>query len=201
VLPTVAIVALAAGLGLLLLAYLGVPALAKHTPGRLALLVGVLVIPFLLSAGHLTFGFQESSQTRFCLSCHEMQAHGQSLFVDDKHALAAVHYQNREIDRDTICYSCHKDYAMFGDAKAKLNGLRHVWAHYVAGVPKKLELYQPYSNGNCLHCHDDARKFREQPAHAPVMDAITAGTTSCLTCHRVAHDLKKVEERQLWLAK
>jgi cytochrome c-type protein NapC len=201
VLPTVAIVALAAGLGLLLLAYFGVPALAKHTPGRLALLVGVLVIPLLLSAGHLSFGVQESSTTRFCLSCHEMQGHGQSLFVDDKHALAAVHYQNRLVERETICYSCHKDYALFGDAKAKLNGLRHVWAHYVAGVPKKLELYKPYANANCLHCHDDARKFREQPAHAPVMEPITTGSMSCLSCHRVAHDLKKVEERQLWQAK
>ena len=63
-----------------------------------------------------------------------MQRHGKSLFADNKQALAAVHYQNREVDRDTVCYSCHKDYALFGDVTAKMNGLRHVWAHYVAGV-------------------------------------------------------------------
>jgi cytochrome c-type protein NapC len=200
VLPTTAIVALAAGLLLVILSYAGVPALAKYRPGRLALLVGIFVIPLLLSVGHISFGFQESSTTRFCLSCHEMQGHGQSLFVDDKHALAAVHYQNRLVERDTICYSCHKDYALFGDVRAKMNGLRHVWAHYVAGVPQKLALYEPYRNANCLHCHDDARRFREQPAHAPVMDAITTGTTSCLACHQVAHDMKKVEARDLWQA-
>ena len=54
-----------------------------------------------------------------------------------RQALTAVHYQNRLVDRETVCYSCHKDYAMFGDVKAKLNGLRHVWAHYIAGVPQK----------------------------------------------------------------
>ena len=73
---------------------------------------------------------------------------------------------------------------MFGDVTAKLNGLRHVWAHYVAGVPEKIALYKPYPNSNCLHCHDDARRFVEGVAHRPVLDALYAGTTSCLTCHR-----------------
>jgi cytochrome c-type protein NapC len=200
VLPIPIIVALAAGVLLLTLSYFGLPALAKHRAGRVALLAGVVVLPLLLSAGHLSFGFTESSQTHFCLSCHEMQLHGQSLFVDDKHALAAVHYQNRFVERETVCYSCHKDYAMFGDVRAKLNGLRHVWAHYVSGVPTKLTLYEPYANSNCLHCHDDARRFREQPAHAPVMESITTGSMSCLTCHRVAHDMTKVAARDLWQA-
>ena len=96
-----------------------------------------------------------------------MQRHGKSLFVDNRQALAAVHYQNRLVDRETVCYSCHKDYAMFGDVTAKLNGLRHVWAHYIAGVPKKIELYKPYPNSNCLHCHDDARRFVEGSPHQP----------------------------------
>ena len=199
-LPLVIVIALAVGLVVVALAFFGGPTLAKATAGRIALLVGIVELPLLLSIGNLSFGFHESSQTRFCLSCHEMQRHGQSLFVDDKHALAAAHYQNRLIDRETVCYSCHKDYALFGDARAKLNGLRHVWAHYVAGVPEKIKLYQPYSSSNCLHCHDDARRFREQPAHQPVIDALTSGSVSCLSCHQVAHDMAKVEARQLWQA-
>ena len=200
-LPLPIVIALAVGVAVLALSYFGVPALTKARAGRLALLVGVVVLPLLLSVGNLSYGFHESSQTTFCLSCHEMQRHGQSLFVDDKHALAAAHYQNRLIDRETVCYSCHKDYALFGDARAKLNGLRHVWAHYVAGVPEKLALYKPYSSANCLHCHDDARRFREQPAHVPVMEQLTSGGLACLSCHRVAHDMAKVEARELWQAR
>jgi cytochrome c-type protein NapC len=199
-LPAQLIVALIAGLVVVALAASGARALTGHTVGRVALLVGLVALPILLTAGNISYGVAESSTTKFCLSCHEMQRHGKSMFVDDRQALAAVHYQNRLVDRETVCYSCHKDYAMFGDVTAKLNGLRHVWAHYVKGVPEKIELYKPYPNSNCLHCHDDARRFIENPVHRPVFDALHAGTTSCLSCHRIAHDMAKVDAGQLWLA-
>ena len=200
-LPTPIIVALAAGVAIAALLLLGAGTLAAQRVGRLVLLVGLVALPVLLSAGNVSYGVAESSQTRFCLSCHEMQRHGKSLFADDKQALAAVHYQNRLVERDTTCYSCHKDYALFGDVKAKLNGLRHVWAHYVAGVPEKITLYQPFPNANCLHCHDDARRFLEKPAHQPVMEAVQTGTMSCLSCHRVAHDMNKVDANAFWQAR
>lgn len=199
-LPTFIVVALGVGVAIAGLLLVGAKTLAAQRTGRVVLLVGLVAIPALLSAGSLSYGVAASSQTRFCLSCHEMQRHGKSLFVDDRQALAAVHYQNRLVERDSTCYSCHKDYGPFGDFKAKLNGLRHVWAHYVTGVPEKLALYRPYPNANCLHCHDDARRFRENPVHRPVLEAVQAGSLSCLGCHRVAHDMAKVDARSLWLA-
>ncbi len=199
-LPLPAIIALTVGIAIVALLFFGAGILAGQTVGRIVLLVGLLALPVLLSAGNISYGFHQSSTTTFCLSCHEMKAHGKSLFVDNRQALAAVHYQNRFVDRETVCYSCHKDYAMFGDVTAKLNGLRHVWAHYIAGVPKKIELYKPYPNSNCLHCHDDMRRFVEAPAHKPVLGALYAGTTSCLSCHRVAHDMAKVDAGDFWQA-
>jgi len=199
-LPSPLIVALVVGLGIVALAAFGAGALDGHTVGRVVLLVAIVVLPLLLTVGNLSYGVSESSSTRFCLSCHEMQRHGRSLFADNRQALAAVHYQSRLVDRQTACYSCHKDYAMFGDVTAKLSGLRHVWAHYVSGVPAKLELYHPYPNSNCLHCHDDSRRFAEGAAHRPVLAALYAGTTSCLSCHRVAHDMAKVDAGELWQA-
>jgi cytochrome c-type protein NapC len=199
-LPVPIIVALVAGLGVIVLLLLGAGTLSANTVGRLVLLVGLVALPLLLSAGNISYGVRESSTTRFCLSCHEMQRHGKSLFADNRQALAAVHYQGRLVDREVVCYSCHKDYAMFGDVTAKLNGLRHVWAHYVAGVPAKIELYHPYPNSNCLHCHDDARRFVEGVAHRPILNDLHAGKTSCLSCHRVAHDMTKVDAGELWQA-
>ena len=199
-LPAQLVIALVAGLGIIALLFYGAGALEGRTAGRLVLLVGLVALPLLLSAGNMSYGVIESSSTRFCLSCHEMQRYGQSLFADNKHALAAAHYQNRLVDRETICYSCHKDYALFGDVTAKMNGLRHVWAHYVAGVPDKIELYKPYPNSNCLHCHDDARRFVDGVAHRPILPALQAGTTSCLSCHRIAHDMAKVDADELWQA-
>jgi cytochrome c-type protein NapC len=199
-LPPFVIVALAFGAVVAGLLLLGAGTLAASRAGRIVLLVGLVALPVMLSAGNLSYGVHESSTTRFCLSCHEMQRHGKSLFVDDRHALAAVHYQNRFVDREAICYSCHKDYAMFGDVKAKLNGLRHVWVHYFRPIPARIELYQPYPNKNCLHCHDDARPFAEAPSHRPVMEALYAGSMSCLACHRVVHDLAKVDAQTFWQA-
>jgi cytochrome c-type protein NapC len=201
VLPTFVIAALLAGLAIVALLYFGAGALSQHRWGRLALLIGIVALPLLVSAGSVSSGVRESSRTRFCLSCHEMQRYGMSLFADNRTALAAAHYQNRLVERDSTCYSCHTDYAMFGDVKAKLNGLRHVWVHYFKKVPEKISLYQPYPSSNCLHCHEDARRFVEAASHRPILGALYDGSTSCLGCHNVAHDMKAVEAHQLWQAK
>jgi cytochrome c-type protein NapC len=201
VLPTYIVVALTVGLAVVGLLYFGAASVAGSRWGRVALLVGVVALPLLLSAGTVSYGLRKSTETSFCLSCHEMQQYGTSLFADNRAALSAVHYQNRLIDRGSTCYSCHADYAMFGDIKAKLNGLRHVWVHYFAKPPDKIALYQPYPSANCLHCHDDARRFLEGPAHQPVLDIIYQGKVSCLDCHNLAHDLKAREAHKLWQAR
>ena len=193
--------ALLVALFVAVLGLVGFRHLAGARWGRIALLVAAALLPLAVSLGNLRQGVAESSRTRFCLRCHEMQDHGRSLFVDDRHAVAAVHYQNRLVDRDTACYSCHTDYALFGDVKAKLNGLRHVWVHYLGKVPDRFALYQPYPNRNCLHCHEDARRFIEAVPHRPVLGKLASGETSCLACHRVAHNLDKARGGALWQAR
>lgn len=184
---------LVAALGLV-----GFRQLARSVWGRVALLVAAALLPVSVSLAGLRGGVTESSRTRFCLGCHEMQNHGRSLFVENPKALAAVHYQNRLVDRDTACYSCHTDYAMFGDIKAKLSGLRHVSVHYFGTIPDRFALYKPYSNNNCLHCHEDGRRFIEAVPHQPIMAKLQSGETSCLGCHNVAHDMEKVKGEMLW---
>lgn len=174
--------------------------LVRRTGGRLLLLAAAVLIPVALSGGGVLAGVKRSSETDFCISCHEMQPYGRSLFVDNPSSLAAVHYQKRLITRDQTCYACHTDYAMFGDVKAKMNGLKHVWVHYVTGVPEKIELYQPYPNYNCLHCHDDARGYLEVLDHQENKAALASGKTSCLSCHDVGHDLDGAAKGPFWQA-
>jgi cytochrome c-type protein NapC len=183
------------------LGLVGFRRLAGATWGRLALLVAAGLLPVSVSLANLGTGVAESSRTRFCLKCHEMGDHGRSLFADERRALAAVHYQNRFVDRDTACFSCHTDYALFGDVKAKLNGLHHVWVHYFKTVPATFKLYEPYPNHNCLHCHEDARRFLENVPHQPIMAKLESGEISCLSCHNMAHDMAKVKEGLLWQGK
>jgi len=174
--------------------------LIAHRGGRWLLFFGLGITPLLLSGAGLTLGMHESTRTSFCMGCHEMEPYAKSLFVDNPGALSAMHYQRRLIDRDSTCFSCHTDYAMFGDAKAKLNGLRHVWVHYFGAVPAagKISLYQPYPNHNCLHCHDDSRTFLEKPVHLEQRAALQRGEVSCLTCHTVVHDLEAAKTGPFW---
>jgi cytochrome c-type protein NapC len=172
--------------------------LTSHRLGRLVLLGGLALVPLVVTGGGVAAGMHESSRTQFCMSCHEMEPYGKSLFVDNPSSLAAVHYQKRLINRDSTCYSCHTDYALFGNSKAKLNGLRHVWVHYFGTVPAKPKLYQPYPNYNCLHCHDDSRAYLEKGPHQQHRAELQAGTRSCLSCHAVAHDLEGVQAGHFW---
>jgi cytochrome c-type protein NapC len=193
------IVILVAVVGCVLILAAAAGHLSAHRLGRLVLLGGLAVIPLALTGSGVAVGVRQSSQTEFCLSCHEMEPYGKSLFVNNPDSLVAAHYQQRLIERDSTCFSCHTDYALFGDAKAKLNGLRHVWVHYFGTMPEKLQLYQPYPNYNCLHCHDDARGFLEVDVHRESQAQLQSGAKSCLSCHDLAHDLEGVKANNYWV--
>lgn len=171
--------------------------LAARLAGLLALVLGGVVLPGLAVVGSAGHAYTASSSTEFCLQCHEMRDHGKSLFVADGGSLAAVHYQKRLIDREHTCFECHTDYAMFGDVKAKMNGLRHVWVHFLGDVPATFELYEPYPNYNCLHCHEDARSYLEAAGHRGRFDEMASGELSCLACHR-GHDLDRARQGPYW---
>ncbi len=178
--------------------YFAAPKLAGSVAGKLALLLGVVVTPGLAAVGGTSYAYTESSSTEFCVSCHEMEPHGRSLFADDPTVLPAVHYQKRLVDRDHACFACHTDYAMFGNLKAKANGLRHVWVHYFGEPEGPFELYAPYPNANCLHCHDDARSYLESQGHQGQFDALRANELSCLKCHASGHAHDRLEEVGFW---
>ena len=188
----------AAVVGILLLG--AIDRLTGSRAGRLAVLLGVVVLPLLALGSGSTYAVTASSSTTFCLSCHEMEEHGKSLFVDDPMSLPAVHYQKRLIDREQTCYACHTDYGLYGDFKAKLNGLKHVWVHYLGTPPaaEDLELYSPYPNYNCLHCHDDARGYLEAGGHEGKFADLQSGKVSCLKCHNSGHALDQVKEGNFW---
>jgi hypothetical protein len=63
---------------------LGYRHLARARWGKVALLIAVALLPLSVSFAGLKAGVAESSRTRFCLSCHEMQNHGKSLFADNR---------------------------------------------------------------------------------------------------------------------
>ena len=157
---------------------------------------------FLLPVAALGFGtvvhLEKSKSTEFCLSCHEMQPYGQSLMIDSSDALPAQHYQNKRIDREHACFSCHTDYTMYGDVAAKMRGLRHLWVHYAGTIPATIELYTPYQNRECLHCHGGARSFEDNEIHQDIRSDLASGETSCLECHDTVHEVADLAGQTMW---
>ena len=174
------------------------PSLTAARGGKILAFLAFLVLPVLATAMGLSAHIEHSKSTEFCLSCHVMEPYGRSLQVDDAAWLPAQHFQNSRISRDKACFTCHTDYTMFGDTKAKLRGLRHVYVYYLGDVPEKIQLYEPYNNRECLHCHAGARSFEESDLHKEMRTELGSNTTSCLECHDAVHNVGELEGKPLW---
>jgi cytochrome c-type protein NapC len=195
---TMAAIAFALVTGFLIVVIMVRPSLLAGASGRALALVTVAVLPAVATTFGMNAHLEASKSTEFCLSCHVMQPYGESLMVDDLEHVPAAHFQNSRVPRDHACYSCHTTYTLYGDAAAKMKGMRHLWINYFGTIPAKLELYEPFKNRECLHCHDGARTFEENEFHAEYRQEIASDETSCLECHAYAHDIENVQNLKRW---
>lgn len=176
------------------------PSWTSGSRGWLLSFLGLFLLPVAVTWAGVSVHLEEAKSTEFCLSCHEMQPYGASLRADRADWLPASHYQNRRVSRDTACYDCHTDYTMFGDVSAKLRGAKHVWVHYFGDIPPtgEIELYTPYQNRECLHCHGGARVFEESILHADILGELERGEVSCLDCHGEVHHVTELDGVETW---
>jgi cytochrome c-type protein NapC len=174
------------------------PSLTAARGGKVLAFLAFLVLPLVASAMGLSAHLDHSKSTEFCLSCHVMEPYGQSLKVDDPAWIPAHHFQNNLVPRDHACFTCHTNYTMFGDAQAKLRGLRHVYVYYLGKIPEKIELYEPYNNRECLHCHNGSRAFEENDIHKEIRADLASGQVSCLECHDTIHNVEDLKGKALW---
>jgi cytochrome c nitrite reductase small subunit len=148
------------------------------------LLLALLVMPgiaLLTGAGQI---LDDAKRPEFCGSCHVMTPWMNDLKNPESTTLAAVHYQNRYILADQ-CYGCHADYTMFGGVEAKWAGVNHLWKYMRGAYTLPLRIRSPFNTRNCLHCHGEAKVFRQ--AHVESQEQIDSGDLTCLDCHAPVH--------------
>jgi cytochrome c-type protein NapC len=179
------------------------PRLTRDFGGKILALTAILILPAIVGVFAFNTHIDNSKKTEYCLSCHEMEARGKSLLVDDNEYIPAVHFQNNRIPQEQACYTCHTEYTMFGDVSSKLRGLKHLYYEYIGTVPDTIKLAEKFNNRECLHCHDGARSFEENSAHraTPLMkDSLRSNAISCITsgCHDVIHDVKNLANVEFW---
>lgn len=172
------------------------PTLTRTPGGKALVFVAFFVFPLASMRAGLNIHFESTKQTSFCLSCHAMEPYGESLLLEDESYLPAAHFQNRRVDRKYACFTCHTQYTLFGDMKAKMNGLKHLWIYYTGQTPDKIELYNPYRNRECLYCHTGSRRFEE--LHEYDMNELVSNEISCMDCHGKAHDASTAAGAPKW---
>lgn len=180
-------------------------AIARSREGRILTFVALAVLPLLCSWGGFEEHMDRATSTQFCLSCHVMHDFGETLKYDDRSYIPAVHYQSNLVPRDHACYTCHSDYAMFGEIRTKIHGLRHVYVQYFGTIPRPadIKLYSPFPNETCLHCHLGSRKFEEVNGHHKTPDMLSqvkSGKLSCMSsrCHDTVHEVGDLKGATFW---
>jgi cytochrome c-type protein NapC len=179
------------------------PGITATKGGKILAFVAFLIFPILSGGMGVSLHLEHSKSTEFCTSCHIMQDYGLSLRIDDRSYIPAVHYQNNLVPREQACYTCHTDYAMYGDFRAKIRGMKHVYAQYLGTAAQPVKLYTPYNNRECLHCHKGSRSFEEGATHnmdletLPKVKANELGCTST-GCHEMVHNVQGLKDATFW---
>jgi cytochrome c-type protein NapC len=181
------------------------PAMTTTQAGKIFAFLLLFLLPIICLGMGTSYHIDRSKETTFCLSCHEMAPFGKSLLVDEPGHLPAAHFQNHRVPAEQACYTCHSNYAMFGGVRAKMHGLRHVYIHYLGTPPspEAIQLYDPYNNRECLHCHLGARSFEGGAVHnadPDLLAAVKANKVSCISsgCHDVVHNIASLNKVKFW---
>lgn len=181
------------------------PELTRARGGKILALIALCIVPCLAMWTDAKEHLERSTSTQFCLSCHVMANFGKSLYIDDKSYLPAAHFQNNFVPRDRACFTCHTDYTMFGDYRAKWRGVHHVYVQYFGTLPKPedIKLYTAFNNRECLHCHAGARSYEEASPHHKKPDQLNQMATnqvSCMAsnCHDIIHDIGDIGGATFW---
>jgi nitrate/TMAO reductase-like tetraheme cytochrome c subunit len=184
------------------------PELTRVRGGKIFAFMTLTVLPALAMWAGVNEHLERSTSTQFCLSCHVMADFGKSLYVDDKSYIPAVHFQNHFVPTDHACFTCHTDYTLFGDYKAKWRGVHHVLVQYLGKIPKpeEIKLYTAYNNRECLHCHAGMRKYEEASSHRKNPEMLAQAATnqlSCISsgCHDTVHDVATLKDATFWTPK
>ncbi len=184
------------GLAALLLLLLVLrPEIFRSLEGKILGLTALFLMPAVALYGGYSAHVERSATTGYCLSCHVMSDYGKSLQAQDAASLPASHFQNHLVPTSSACVSCHSNYGLSGDLRAKVRSSRYVFETYFGTVPAKIRMASRYKNRDCLRCHLGARSFEGAEAHrgpGVSLAAIKAGKTSCMRsgCHELVHHMR-----------
>jgi hypothetical protein len=92
-------------LSIILIALLQIrPFITAAQGGKIIAFIAFFILPIVATVLGASIHLEQSTSTQFCLSCHVMEAHGKSLYIDDPSYLPAAHFQNNRIPKEQACF-------------------------------------------------------------------------------------------------
>lgn len=173
---------------------------------RLWLLLGLGVLPIATAGTANVAGFKATQSRKFCGSCHVMEPQANDSNDLASNSLAAIHGRNHGFGGDN-CYTCHKDYGMYGYVLTKAGGMRHVYYYLteyrgmsLAQAKHEIRIRAPLPNENCMYCHTTTGpRWLAIPDHASSLEDVRSDKVSCASpgCHGYAHPVTKLGKELL----
>lgn len=173
---------------------------------KLWLLLGLGVFPIAAAGSANVAGFEATQSRAFCGSCHVMVPHASESALPDGKGLASIHGRNAAFGKDN-CYTCHKDYGMYGYVLTKIGGMRHVYLYLTEYRAMPLEqsrhairIREPLPTSTCMSCHTTTTpSWKAVPVHASALPNVRSGELSCASpgCHGYAHPGTKLGKELL----
>ena len=164
--------------------------------GKILAFVSLCALPALCIGTGMSFQNQRSKQTRFCISCHELQ--GKSLYLLNPNYIPAHHFQDHLVPPDKACFTCHTDYAIYGPFRDKLRGLWNISIQYLSTPPKTIHISGGYNNLECLQCHAGTRDFEDHLKQMAPIALLKTNKVSCISCHNLIHNVSQVDHMKMW---
>ena len=59
---------------------------------------------------------------------------------------------------------------------------------------EKIELYSPFADRECLHCHQGARGYETLPKHVEARERLQNGELRCFSCHFLKHSVHELDK-------
>lgn len=168
---------------------------------KLWLLMGIGLLPIASAGSANVAGFEATQSRTFCGSCHVMKSHATDSNDAQSTSLSAIHARNQYFGQDN-CYTCHKDYGMYGYVLTKMGGMRHVYLYLtdyhsmpIEEAKRSIRIVRPVPNQTCTSCHTTTGpRWLGIGDHASSLAKVRDGSLSCASagCHGYAHPQTKI---------